>query len=190
MNSDNSVPDYLSRGLLRVRQSLANTGQPWALFGGGAVAVFHPARAIHDIDIITLDSALPSVATRLGVGITCDDFQQPMIRYANSDIYGRLNIRTAAGLCVFEIDEAMRGRIQICWSSVFLLSLPVLSREDNIVLKAILQRDAQHGKQDLSDIRILNQAGPLDVDYLAWRIERCAACGWADRLLRQMEILS
>ena len=58
------------------------------------------------------------------------------------------------------------------------------------MLKAILQRGTQHGKQDLSDIRILHQAGPLDVDYLEWRIERCAARGWADRLLQQMEILS
>jgi hypothetical protein len=68
--------------------------------------------------------------------------------------------------------------------------LPVLAREDNIVLKAILQRGAQHSKQDFNDIRILHQAGPLDLDYLEWRIKRSAARGWADRLLQQMEILS
>jgi hypothetical protein len=158
--------------------------------GGGAVAGFYPARAIREIDLITFDSVLPRAAVILGTGLVRDDYHQLIIRYANVNLYGRLTIRTAQGWCIFEMDEAMSRRIQMTRIAILPFVLPVLSREDNIVLKAILQRGAQHGKQDFNDIRILHEVGPLDLDYLEWRIERCAACGWADRLLQQMEILS
>ncbi len=190
MSSNGSGLACLSKVVLQVRQALATTGQPWALFGGGAVAAFHPARVIRDIDFITFDSVLPSAAAILGTGLVRDDYHQSIIRYANVDIYGRLKIRTAQGLFIFGIDEEMSRRIQVGRVAALQLSLPILSREDNIVLKAILKRGAQHDKQDLNDIRILHEVGPLDLDYLEWRIERCAARGWADQLLQQMEILS
>ncbi len=188
MNSNDFMP--LSRGLPEVQSALMAFAQPWALFGGGAVAAYHPARAIHDVDLITLDAVLPEVAAALGVNLRPDDHDQLIVRYANVDLYGSLTIHTPQGACFFEMDEAMGQRIQVIQVVALQQAVPVLAREDNIVLKAILQRDVQDGKQDLNDIHLLQQAGPLDLDYLQWRIERCAARGWADRFLQHMELWS
>jgi hypothetical protein len=188
MNSINCEPNSPSETLRRVRLALTINGQPWAVFGGGEVAAFNPVRVIHDFDIITRAARLPDIAARLGIALVHDDHHQPVIQLAGVDIYGRLEIRTPIGPCVFELDQEMAQRIETRSLPSVPWPMPLISREDNIVLKAILQRGPSDGKQDLPDIRILYQAGPLDVDYLKRRIDRCDAHAQADHLLRQMGI--
>ncbi|MGL4340599.1 MAG: hypothetical protein ACRCSP_09300, partial [Rhodoglobus sp.] len=54
---------------------------------------------------------------------------------------------------------------------------PLLSAEDTIVMKCILQRGADRGKWDLVDVRHIleSRSGTLDTHYLAARAERCGA---------------
>jgi predicted nucleotidyltransferase len=166
-----------------------NQGQiPWALFGGAAVSAYDPNRKIQDIDILTVDSGLRYLADSLNIAIQIYLHDQQYVQIAEIQVYGTLRIRTNAGTHPFMLDTEMTSRREHI--KLASLELPILSREDHIVLKAILQRGHESGKCDLEDIHIMSRAGPLDIQYIQHRIELCAAQGRADKLLRTLGVLA
>lgn len=54
---------------------------------------------------------------------------------------------------------------KINWKELFGVRVPVTSVEDNIVLKAILQRGEEEGKHDVGDIRSLAAHEKMDIKY-------------------------
>lgn len=173
--------------LMQVRRSLDREHVAWALFGSVIVAVYDPNRRVHDVDILVPDSALHHVANKLDTTVNVGPHDQPLIQVAGIEIYGALHIQTNVGLHVFTLDEEMISRRE--YVHIDSTKVPTISREDHIVLKAILQRGPGLGKLDIQDILTLSRLGPLDTQYIQRRIERCAAQGRADELLRRLGIL-
>jgi predicted nucleotidyltransferase len=170
-----------------VCEVFGGTDLPWGLFGSAAIACYAPERFFSDIDVLTLESALPEVARGLGVPVSRDPYNQPIVYFENCEIYGRMDIATPVGICTFRLDEAMiarRERLMLAGQPVM-----VLAREDHIVLKAILQRGVDSGKLDTADILTLSRLAPLNAAYLRQRIEQCRAVGWADVLLARMGVV-
>lgn len=160
---------------------------PWGLFGGAAVSSYDPTRTIRDVDILTLDSGLHYLATHLKTEVQDGLFDQRLVQIAEIEVYGSLNIRFGAHLYPFSLDKEMIDRCET--RQLASMRVPMLSREDHLVLKAILQRGSESKKCDLEDILVMSQAGPLDLEYIQYRIDVCQARGRADELLKELGIL-
>jgi hypothetical protein len=170
-----------------VHQVFVNHDLPWALFGGAVVALYEQYRRIRDIDIITIDSALDDVANDLNIKVSLDPYNQSFVQVGRIEIYGSLHILTSVGLHLFALDAEMISRRE--YMRLASIKVPILSREDHIVLKAILQRGSEMDKSDVQDILALSCVGPLDIHYIQHRIELSGALGRADQLLRSLGIL-
>ena len=63
--------------------------------------------------------------------------------------------------------------------------MPVISVEDNIIFKAILQRSDKAGKHDIEHIRDMLKHEKIDLEYLRKRIRQCNAEKRVIPLLKQ-----
>jgi len=57
------------------------------------------------------------------------------------------------------------------WKMLFGVKIPIISVEDNIVFKAILQRGEDEGKFDIEDIKSMIDHTEVDLQYLKRRIQ-------------------
>ena len=100
------------------------------------------------------------------------------------DIGCGAEIRTAQGPCLFFLDDKMIERAS--WRQLFGIVVPVMSVEDNIILKAILQRGEDKGKHDIEDIKSMIAHEKIDLQYLEERIEKCQAGKRVKQLLKSL----
>lgn len=160
---------------------------PYAVFGGTAVKTYDPKRVTCDIDVITSAVALRPIADAFGLVVVKDQHDQDKIDGPGFEIYSDLAIHGSGRFFHFRFDEQMISRLErVCLDGV---SFWTLSREDHIVLKAILQRGEKLGKQDIHDIRILANSSSLDKEYIHERIVLTESEGWTDELLLTLNII-
>jgi predicted nucleotidyltransferase len=57
----------------------------------------------------------------------------------------------------------------------FGVAVPVISVEDNIIFKAILQRGEEEGKHDIDHIKDMIKHEKIDLEYLRKRVKQCKA---------------
>ena len=69
---------------------------------------------------------------------------------------------------------------------LFSVSVPVISVEDNIVFKAILQRGKEEGKHDVEHIKDMVKHEKIDLEYLRDRIQQCHADKRVTSLLKTL----
>lgn len=100
------------------------------------------------------------------------------------DIGCGAEIETPQGKCPFFLDEKMIERAQ--WKDLFGVEVPIMSVEDNVVLKAILQRGEDKGKHNIEDIQDMIKGERLDLDYLMNRIQLCHAMERAKPVLQPL----
>jgi hypothetical protein len=76
------------------------------------------------------------------------------------------------------------------WRELRGARLPVVSPEDNVVFKAILQRGPEQGKHDLEDLQTLLAAvgAGLDRDYVRRRAALCGGLARVQDCLARMGI--
>jgi hypothetical protein len=68
------------------------------------------------------------------------------------------------------------------------VTVPVIPREDNILLKAIWRRGPEQGKHDWQDVKaMLAHAPALDWDYLRWRFTTCCSGPGLGSVLQLLE---
>ena len=160
---------------------------PYAVFGGTAIKAYSPQRITSDIDMITLPAALTQIANAFDLAVMKDKYGQDKIEGSGFEVFGDLFIQTPAGVFEFRLDELMISRLEwICLDGFY---FKTLSREDHIVLKAILRRTEELGKQDVQDIQVLAESPTFDRVYLNQRIDLTGSRGWTDELLVKMNIL-
>jgi hypothetical protein len=75
---------------------------------------------------------------------------------------------------------------RINWKQLLHVKVPVMSVEDNIVFKMILQRSEERGKHDVEDIRSMVAHEKIDLEYLVERIRKCHAAKRVNLLLRSI----
>lgn len=157
--------------LLAVKNKLQQAGVEWVIFAGAAASCYGSEREITDIDIL----------------VRCDDLAKSRTALKDIDLGGfdigcGAEIRTAQGPCLFFLDDKMIERAS--WKQLFGVVVPVMSVEDNIILKAILQRGEDKGKHDIEDIKSMIAHEKIDLQYLEERMEKCQAGKRVKHLLK------
>ena len=128
------------------------------IFAGAAAYCYGSGREITDVDIL----------------VRCEDLDKARSALAGSDFQGfdiwdGAEIKIAQSVCPFFLDDQMMNRVE--WKRLFGVKVPVISVEDNIVFKAILQRGEAEGKFDIEDIKsMINHTG-IDIVYLRRRVQ-------------------
>jgi predicted nucleotidyltransferase len=61
---------------------------------------------------------------------------------------------------------------RIKYRKLFDIEVPLIPVEDNIILKAILQRSEKEGKHDIEDIKSMIKNEEIDFKYLKERIKK------------------
>jgi len=160
--------------LYEVKNKLIETGICWIIFAGAAAHCYGSMRKVTDIDILVGVEDLEKAKNALR---NVEDF----------DIVADLKINTNQGICLFFLDKEMVERAK--WKKLFGISVPVISVEDNIVFKAILQRGEDKGKHDIEDIRCMAMNENVDLEYLRKRVQKCHAKKRVEPLLKLLKIL-
>ena len=148
-------------GLGEVAEKLDEAGIQWAVFAGAAASVYGAGRAVTDVDIL-VRAAEGNRLTALFPEAGLVSFQPGL---THLELPG---IDLLAGLGDVDLDLRMAARVTRHEISGVLV--PVIPREDNILLKAIWGRGAEQGKHDWEDVEAMMAAAPsLDWAYLRWR---------------------
>lgn len=103
------------------------------------------------------------------------------------DVVADLKIKVNGETCPFFMDEEIEEKIR--WRKLFNVDIPVISVEDNVIFKAILQRTEKEGKHDLEDIRFMVKNEKIGAEYLERRIQKYHAEKRVKTLLRRLGIL-
>jgi len=160
--------------LRTVKSRLEKLGVHWAVFAGAAAYCYGSRRRVTDIDVLVkgsdLEVALAAIKDVEGV-----------------DVVGDLEMETSQGRCRFFMDGQMIERIQR--RRLLGVAVPVVPVEDNILFKAILQRQEDQGKHDVEDIRDMVAHEKLDLRYLEQRIRIYRAERRVKPLLRRLGVL-
>lgn len=152
-----------------IEKRLKKAGVRWVVFAGAAAHCYGSRREMTDIDILVKAVDLEKAKTAL------KDIE-------NLDIVADLEISTSQGVCRFFMDDEMITRTR--WMQLLGVTVPVIPVEDNIVFKAILQREENQGKHDIEDIKCMTKNEKINLEYLEKRIRKCQAERRAKPLLR------
>ncbi len=158
--------------LSTIKAKLDEAGVCWAIFAGVAAHCYGSGIPVTDIDILIAEADLEKAKAALK-GIDLKGF----------DFGGGGAIPTPEGMCRFSLDEEATERIQM--KQYLGVNVPVISVEDNIVFKAILQRGEKEGKHDIEHIKDMVKHEEIDVEYLRKRLKECNAEKRAKPLLRE-----
>lgn len=161
--------------LSAIKDRLNQADIRWAIFAGAAAFCYGSKRQVTDVDVL----------------VRCEDLQKAKAALRDVDIEGfdvvcGFEIKTDQGTYPFFLDDEMIERIK--WRKLFGVSVPVISVEDNIVLKAILQRGESQGKYDIEDIWSMIKSEKIDLEYLKRRIRKCQAGNRVKFLLQSLHL--
>jgi len=150
-------------GMTRLREVAAildGASVSWVIFAGTAASVYGADRPVTDLDILVpagegerLKALFPGAATTR---------EQDLLHV------GLPGVDLLAGLGAIDLDGEMASRVTR--HKVGGIRVPVIPREDNILLKAMMGRGAEEGKHDWEDVEaMMASAQSLDWTYLRWR---------------------
>jgi hypothetical protein len=165
--------DAMRSRLAKIKSRLQETKVDWTIFAGAAAACYGSHREITDIDVL----------------VRCEELEKARAALKDVDTEGfdigcGADIETSEGVCSFFLDDEMVAKIN--WKDILGVTVPVMSVEDNIVFKAILQRGEDKGKHDLEDIRSMAAHEKIDLVYLVKRVKKSNADKRVRPLLRQL----
>jgi hypothetical protein len=163
-------------------------GLHWAIFAGTGCFMYGSSRIPTDIDILLRDEEVPLVEKRLSkaFGEEENKFEHSLkLHLGRVEVVACLFVKTETGRHHFCLDELMFAHIK----RRYLLGryFPVLSREDIIVLKAMLRRGLEAEKHDFEDIRAI-WSDCVDTDYIKRRAFLCDASKIVSATLDQLDI--
>jgi len=165
--------EILHARLAAIKDGLGRAGIRWGVFAGAAAYCYGSRREVTDIDILVRVEDLHEAKIALkNINIDC------------IDVVANLEIQTNHGNFRFFMDDEMVERIR--WKQLFGVSIPVIPVEDNIIFKAIAQREEDQRKHDLEDLRCMIENEEIDLKYLEKRIRKFRAYGRIGLLLQPM----
>jgi hypothetical protein len=187
--------------LTDIAARLDAAGLGWGIFAGTAIFLYTRSRAVTDIDILVRTPAVESLVLLFPEGETLrKGGTAQSLAIAEVDLVPDLRMtadpqgNSPPQPFEFVLDDEMlsrrvwHGGDGLLWPAE--VSLPVLSPEDNLAFKAILQRGPERGKHDLEDVQALVAAygGDLDWNYVGRRAQRCGALERVQDCLARMGI--
>ncbi|MDW8045637.1 MAG: nucleotidyltransferase family protein, partial [Nitrososphaerota archaeon] len=162
-----------------VKNILDDKGLRWAIFAGAAAYIYGSGRMVTDVDILIHDDDLPKASQLLQRPIKSKvssfgkvSLEALVISMEPIEIVASIKINIDGKIYSFSMDDDMISRIN---RRAFLnIDVPVLSIEDNIIFKAILQREVEMGKHDVSDIYGMLKGNLISIDkgYLINRVRK------------------
>ena len=170
-------------GITRLREVAARldgAGMLWVIFAGTAASVYGADRPVTDLDILVpakegerLKALFPDAA------VTRD---QDLLHV------GLAGVDLLAGLGAIDLDGQMASRVTR--HEVGGIQVPVIPREDNILLKAMMGRGAEEGKHDWEDVEaMMASTRSLDWAYLRWRASTLGEPAKVQVVLERVESL-
>lgn len=161
LDKSKSSTTTLQASLVTLKSMLVNAAVKWCIFAGGAAHAYGSPRPITDIDVLVKKSDLPKVEA---LGLHTDGKHAS---FDSIDVVFELPIPVRGRLISFLMDNEMEKRLKV--GKVLGVTVPLVPIEDNIILKAMLQRGPKEGKSDIQDIRYMAR-NPIDPEYLRLKI--------------------
>ncbi len=174
---------------------LDTAGIVWGIFAGAAVHFYAGGRPVTDVDIL---ARLPNIDALVPLfpeaEVKPHPDGEPTLVAGGVDLVGDQVLSLGCRRELpdppprFVLDDEMVARR--VWGDMAGTRVPVVSPEDNLVFKAIMQRGPECGKHDLEDVQALLSAtgGDLDWDYVSRRAARCGALARVQACLVTMGI--
>lgn len=152
----------------------------WAIYAGAAAFAYGCDRAIRDVDII-----VPKKDETIVRSVLRSDFEEQSVKYRACEIQAYTmkidkieiaidpRVTVGGGSYIFSFDCLMNRRKRHV--RMFKLKAPVISVEDNIAFKCLLQRGVEDDKDDLEDARDMLFRNRIDFGYLKYRVKAIGA---------------
>jgi hypothetical protein len=166
----------LIAGNLAVVQRMLDEHQIiWGVCAGAAAHLYGNRRPIQDVDILVTSGQLANIVRHLQGSQKAVQWDGGRLLWRGIKLFDDLTSRAGSSRYVYLLDAAMAARRQ----RLPLLGAPVmvLSPEDVLVHKLLMNRGIEQGKHDLADAQGIVRRQQLDADYLAQRVELCGAAG-------------
>jgi hypothetical protein len=140
----------------------------WCVFAGAAAHLYGTRRPIQDVDLVVLPGHLPTVVQLLQGSGKSVQFDGQRIIWRGIKIFDDMAVRRDGVSFPLTLDAPMQARLR----KMPLLGAPVMvvSPEDVVAHKLLLDRGSAHGKYDLADVEGVIRRQSLDTDYLRERI--------------------
>jgi hypothetical protein len=168
-----------------VAHTLNHADINWVVFAGSAAIIYGANRPITDIDIL-ISSADGARAAALFPGCkVCHgkDGRIEAIKLPDFDLIAGLSNG-------YRLDVDNEILLRSCRAEINGVNVPVISPEDNILIKASWGRGPEVGKHDWQDVKaMLRSKRKLDWDYLCGRASTGLDPDRADEVLTQLEQL-
>jgi predicted nucleotidyltransferase len=180
MNSNGTLEDFVTRFplILPVVKKLNEANLTWMIGGSSCLFLLGNKRVPDDVDIYLLDDE-HDAADHL-FGIESYIFSSRLESVRNSNPEGEHSIQLTSHL-EFNLDRKYKfsitplvidKRIEVQFEGN---SLYLLSPEDALLVKALLQRGPEVGKKDIEDIQNFMALYQIDRAYLSERIGELGA---------------
>jgi hypothetical protein len=175
--------------LSAVAARLDAAGIRWAVVAGAAVNLYAGGRPITDIDILVRRPTVEPLVSLFPEGrLKPHDDGAATLIVGDVELVPDLLLKAESQSYPFILDDEMF--VRRVWRELRGARLPVVSPEDNVVFKAILQRGPEQGKHDLEDLQTLLAAvgAGLDRDYVRRRAALCGGLARVQDCLARMGI--
>ena len=167
--------------LREIAAKLDGAGMQWAVFAGAAASVYGAERPVTDVDILVPHSEGERLMELLPEAESV--FSKPGLTHLALP-----GVDLLAGMGTVDLDPPMAARMTR--HVIGGIQVPVIPREDNILLKATWGRGAEQGKHDWEDVEAMMAAArSLDWEYLRWRAATLDKPELVQGIMRQLEAL-
>src|SRR3989344_6441790 len=164
--------------LLPVAKKLNDAGINWMIGGSGCLFLLGNERVPQDVDIVLLDDEHDKADALFDIAPYTYNSSVESVRNSNPE--GDHSIQFTSHI-KFNLDKEYRflitpivvkKKIRFKYKGT---DFCLLSPEDVLLIKALLQRGPKEGKKDIEDIRNFSKIYQIDHNYLAERIKELGA---------------
>jgi hypothetical protein len=151
-----------------VQRTLDASSMAWGVCAGAAAHLYGTRRPIQDVDILVSGGRLSDVVKLLQQQNKVVQFDGQRILWRGIKVFDDLSVRRGGQVFPYALDAAMAERTRRL--SLLGALVPVLSPEDVLLHKLLMDRGAEQGKHDRADAAGIVRRQQLDLDYLRQRM--------------------
>ncbi len=169
-----------------VQRTLDAESMIWGVCAGAAAHLYGNRRPIQDVDILVGTGQLPLVVKLLHRQQKVVQYDGGRILWRGIKLFDDLAIRKGATVYPFILDALMSAHMRRI--SLLGALVQVLSPEDVVVHKLLLDRGAEQNKHDVIDVTGIIRRQQLDISYLKQRMELMRVGGALDARLAELGV--
>lgn len=177
----------LIAGNLGVVQRLLDAqSMVWGVCAGAAAHLYGNRRPIQDVDLLVKPGQLSTVVKLLQQQQKAVQFDGQRILWRGIKVFDDLSIKRGGVTYPYTLDDPMSTqlrRIPLLGATV-----SVLSPEDVLLHKLVMNRGAEQGKHDIDDATGIIRRQKLDLEYLRQRMLMMNTNGTIDTTLSELGV--